>query len=95
MEAVFLSPPNSTPPLFGALYCSQGLQSEPEEKVDFLRGANNPPVPSGLLVVCRSTARQNPFPFTEQEQPECIGNCLYAVTLPPVYCDTAVNNQSP
>lgn len=35
-------PPRATPPLFEAaeaLYCSQGLQSEPEEKVDFLRGA--------------------------------------------------------
>lgn len=76
----FPQPP--TPPLFGAadaLYCSQGLQSEPEEKVDFLRGAKNPPVPLGLLVVCRSTVRHSPPLYTQQEQPECIGNYLAIV----------------
>lgn len=53
--------PHPTPPLFGAaeaLYCSQRLQSEPEEKVDSL--AKNPPVPLGSPVVCRPP--QDPIP---------------------------------
>lgn len=79
MEAVSPNPPLTTPPLFEAaeaLYCSQGVQSEPEEKVDFLHGAKNPPVPLGLLVVCLSAAT---LPYIPSRTGQ---NDLYAVTLP-------------
>lgn len=87
MEAV--SPnPQPTPPLFGAaeaLYCSQGLQSEPEEKVDFLRGAKNPPVPLGLLVVCRSTVWHTSLPYIPNRSSLNVWEIIYRLWRYPFF----------